>query len=192
MGSTSSGRGQLSNIDLLPEDIRLQINEALRDRQLTQRQILDAINPLLIERGEKTITRSSINRYSMRIEENNAMMREAREAANTLVGGLGEQKGTDLGQAVTEMVKILTFKIMLSGRDGDGEAIDIDTLYKVALISQRVERASRMSQDRQVELSKQVLKKAVNAIEEKAKVTGGLSDEAVELIRQEILGVNKK
>jgi hypothetical protein len=185
------GRGRPSSINLLPEDIRLRLNEALRDRRLTQKQILDAINPLLEERGEKPVSKSAVNRYSMNIEEKGSMMREAREAADALVGGLGEQKGTDLGRAVTELVKTLTFDLVLSGKDDQGEAIGVDTLNKVALIAQRIERASKISLDREAQIRKQVLEAAVDIVEE-SKADSGLSDEVVEMIRRQILGVNKK
>ncbi len=158
------GRGRLSTIDLLPEDIRLRLNAALREKRLTQQQILDAINPLLEERGAKQISKSSLNRYSMQIEERGAMMREAREAANALVGGLGEQKGTDLGRAVTEMVKTLTFDLVAGG----GE-LDVDTLNKVALVAQRIERASKISIEREAAIKKQAQEEALAAIEESGK-----------------------
>jgi hypothetical protein len=185
------GRGRPSSINLLPEDIRLRLNEALRDRRLTQKQILDAINPLLEERGEKPVSKSAVNRYSMNIEEKGSMMREAREAADALVGGLGEQKGTDLGRAVTELVKTLTFDLVLSGKDDQGEAIGVDTLNKVALIAQRIERASKISLEREAQIRKQVLEEAVDIVEE-SKTEGGLSDEVAEMLRRQILGVNKK
>ena len=185
------GRGRPSSINLLPEDIRLRLNEALRDRRLTQKQILDAINPLLEERGEKPVSKSAVNRYSMNIEEKGSMMREAREAADALVGGLGEQKGTDLGRAVTELVKTLTFDLVLSGKDDQGEAIGVDTLNKVALIAQRIERASKISLEREAQIRKQVLEAAVDIVEE-SKTEGGLSDEVAEMLRRQILGVNKK
>jgi len=185
------GRGRPSSINLLPEDIRLRLNEALRDRRLTQKQILDAINPLLEERGEKPVSKSAVNRYSMNIEEKGSMMREAREAADALVGGLGEQKGTDLGRAVTELVKTLTFDLVLSGKDDHGEAIGVDTLNKVALIAQRIERASKISLEREAQIRKQVLEAAVDIVEE-SKTEGGLSDEVAEMLRRQILGVNKK
>ncbi|SDU26948.1 DUF3486 family protein [Desulfobacula phenolica] len=183
-----SGRGRPSSIDLLPEDIRSQLNAALRDRRMTQKQILEIINPLLDERGKKPISRSAINRYSMQIEEKGAMMREAREAADALVGGLGEQKTTDLGRAVTELVKTLTFDLVLSGRDEEGEAIGVDTLNKVALIAQRIERASKISLDREAQIRKQVLEQAADAVDETV-VEGGLSDEAADMIRRQILGI---
>lgn len=178
-----SGRGRRSSIDLLPEDIRLQLNAALRDRRLTQRQILDAINPLLDERGEKPVSRSAINRYSMHIEEKGAMMREAREAADALVGGLGEQKGTDLGRAVTEMVKTMTFDKVLND-----DGLEVDDLNKLALICQRIERASKISLEREAQVRKQALEAAADAVEETA-IQMGNDAETAQFWREKVLGV---
>lgn len=186
MGSTRKkrpGRGRLSTIDQLPEDIRVQVNAELRNRDKTQMQILDDLNPSLQERGQKPISKSAFNRYAMAIEEKGSMMREAREAADALVGGLGEQRGTDLGRAVTEMIKTLTFNMVMN----EGE-MDVDTLNKLALCSQRIERASKSTIDRETQIKKQALEAAAETVDETA-TEGGLSDEMVDMIKRQILGV---
>jgi len=177
------GRGRLSSIDLLPEDLRVQVNADLRDRTKTQKQILSEINPELESRGETPISKSAFNRYSLQVEEKGSMMREARAAADALVGGLGEQKGTDLGRAVTEMVKTLSFDLVLNG----GE-LDVDTLNKVALIAQRIERASKISLEREEQLRRQVLEQAAETVEENA-IQNGLTEEQAQLWREKILGI---
>lgn len=180
---TRKGRGRPSSIDQLPEDVKIKINAALRDRALTQKRILEAINPVLDKRGEKPISKSALGRYAMAVEEKGAMMREAREAANALVGGLGEQSGTDLGRAVTEMVKTLAFNLVAN--DGD---VDVDTLNKVALISQRIERASKVSLEREEQLKSKILQKAADEVEETAKQQGMDSSQA-QFWREKVLGV---
>ncbi|MBU0972311.1 MAG: DUF3486 family protein [Proteobacteria bacterium] len=170
------GRGRLSTIDQLPEDVRIRVNAELRNRDKTQIQILEDINPDLRVRGQKPISRSAINRYAMAVEEKGSMMREAREAADALVGGLGEQKGTDLGRAVTEMVKTLSFDLVLNGGD-----IDVDTLNKVALIAQRIERASSMSLDREEQIRKQTLEQAARNLEEAGKKKGMTAERLKEI-----------
>ena len=188
MGSTRKkrpGRGRLSTIDQLPEDIRLTVNAELRNRDKTQTQILEDINPDLQERGQKPIYKSAFNRYAMAIEEKGSMMREAREAADALVDGLGEQKGTDLGRAVTEMVKTLSFDLVLNGGD-----IDVDTLNKVALIAQRIERASTMSLDREEQIRKQTLEQAADTVEEAA-IQNGMNEEQAQWMREKLLGIKR-
>jgi predicted NBD/HSP70 family sugar kinase len=177
------GRGRLSTIDLLPADIRVQVNADLRGRTKTQKQILDEINPELAKRGHDPVSKSAFNRYSIQVEEKGSMMREAREAADALVGGLGEHKGTDLGRAVTEMVKTLSFDLVLNG----GE-LDVDTLNKVALIAQRIERASKISLEREEQLRRQVLEQAAETVEESA-IQTGLTEEQAQLWREKILGI---
>lgn len=177
---TRTGRGRPSSIDQLPEDIRIQINAALRERRLTQAQILDAINGLLEDRGEKPVSKSALGRYAVQVSEKGAMMREAREAANALVGGLGEQTGTDLGRAVTEMVKTVSFNLVMNGGD-----LDVDTLNKVALIAQRIERASKISLEREQQLKNQAMKEAAEKMGDAA-ISKGIDEATIKSIRQEL------
>jgi len=170
------GRGRLSTIDHLPEDIRLTINTALRSRDKTQMQILEDINPHLKERGQKPISKSAFGRYAMAIEKKGSRMREAREAADALVGGLGEHKGTDIGRALTELVKTLSFDLVLN----DGE-INVDTLYKVALIAQRVERASATGLIREEQIRKQTLEQAARNLEKAGKERGMTAERLKEI-----------
>jgi len=174
------GRGRPSSIDQLPEDLRVELNAALRDRRLTQTKILDAVNPVLEVRGEKPISKSALGRYAMAVEEKGAMMREARQAANALVGGLGENSGTDLGRAVTELVKTLSFNLVLN--DGD---VDVDTLNKVALISQRIERASKITLDREDQIRRLAIEEAAQNIEAEG-IKRGMPAERIKEIREMI------
>ena len=183
----TKGRGRLSSIDRLPEDVRVQVNAALRERRQTQVEILDEVNAELVSRGEAPISKSALGRYAVAVEKKMAQMREAREAANAMVGGLDEIKGTDLGRTITEMIKTLAFsKIMKDGEDN--QELDVDTLNKLALLAQRIERASKMSHDREQAIRSKALEAAASAVDETA-AQGGLSDEAADMIRRQILGV---
>lgn len=181
------GRGRLSSIDLLPEDIRVELNDALRERRLTQAQIRETINTMLAQRDEKPVSRSALNRYAKQAAEKGAMLQEAREAANQLVGGLGEQSGTDLGRAVTELVKTLTFDLVLRGQGEDvQEPIGVDTLNKVALIAQRIERASKISLDRETAIRDRAMADAAKKVEVEAKRQGA-SASAIDSLRAAIM-----
>jgi hypothetical protein len=184
------GRGRISTIDKLPEDIRVGINAALRERRLTQEEIRDHFNALLEKRGAGTVSRSSFNRYSVQIEEKGSMLREAREAANALVGGLGETGGTDLGRAVTELVKTLAFDLVVNGTGK--KPLNVDTLNKVALIAQRIERASKISLDRELKIQDEARR---GALEDAADAIGksahqqGLTEEQAEYWKEQVLGI---
>jgi len=180
-------RGRISSIDLLDEDIRVGINAALRERKLTQREIRDHFNELLYERGATPISRSALNRYSKQIEQQGSMLREAREAADALVGGLGESGSTDLGRAVTELVKTMIFDAVIKGQE---EPLSVDTLNKLALITQRIERASKISLDRELKIQEETRRKA---LEDAAKAASsaaaeaGVSEETIKAIRRDVL-----
>jgi hypothetical protein len=184
-----TGRGRLSSVDMLPEDLRVQVNADLRERRKTQKRILREVNPELSERGEKPLSKSALGRYAQWAEEKNAMMRTAQAAANTMVGGLGEHTGTDIGRAVTDLVKTLTFDLVLRAQDGDSdEPIDVDTLNKVALIAQRIERASKISLERETAIRDQVMAEAAERAGEAAKAQGMDEDQA-RFWREKVLGV---
>lgn len=190
MARQRKGRGRPSSIDLIPEDLRVRLNQGLRDRRITQQQLLDSINTLLEQRGERSITRSALNRYSMQIEAKGAQMREAREAAEALCSGMDARGNGDLTQAVSELVRTLAFDHLLSMQDGEG--IDVDVLNKVALLTQRIELASTRGIQREQlireEARKQALEDAANAVEEAA-VQQGLSAEQADFWRKKVLGV---
>lgn len=159
-----AGRGRLSSIDNLPEDLRINLNKALRERRLTQQEITNHFNQLLQDRGQSAISKSAINRYSKQIEEKGAMMREAREAAQALVGGLSEQKDQgDLGRAVSEMVKTLAMDVVLKhGTSGD---IEVAVLKDLAQIVERVERAAKLGIDREVKIKEEIAKETADKLE---------------------------
>ena len=156
-----TGRGRLSSIDLLPEDIKAQLNAALREKRLTQKQILDAVNPLLAERGKTPVSKSALGRYAMSVEEKGAMMREAREAAKALVGKFEEHSDSDIGRLLSEMIKTLTFERVMTGGD-----LDVPELNKLALIAQRMARTSKIDLERDKAVKQQMAEKAKERINE--------------------------
>lgn len=190
-GKHRKGRGRPSSLDLIPEDVRVRLNQALRERRLTQQQILDQINMLLVDRGAPEVSRSALNRYSMQIESKGAQMREARAAADALCSGLDARGNGDLTQAVSEMVRTLAFDHLLSMQDGQ---VDVDVLNKVALLTQRIELASTRGIQREQlirdEARKQALEDAAKAVEDAA-AEAGLSGNTVRAIKSKILGVRE-
>lgn len=184
MARKRKGRGRPSSIDLLPEDLRIRLNDALRDKTLTQQQILDTFNELLAQRGENPISRSALNRYAMHVEEMGAMMREAREAASALVGGI-KASDSDVGRAVTELIKTMTFDLIDRMRTGE-EAPDVETLGELALLAQRIERASKTGLERELKLREQFMSEQKQKLDQ-AESEGKLHREAAQAAR-EVLG----
>jgi hypothetical protein len=68
--SRPNGRGQLSSIDLLPEEADEAIawaNTQLRERSMPQQEILRQFNARLADLGAAPITRSAFSRHSVRL-----------------------------------------------------------------------------------------------------------------------------
>lgn len=172
-------RGKPSSIDLIPEDLRIRLVSALKDKRLTQKEILETFNELLESRGESILSRSSLNRYAHHVEEKNAMLKDAREAATAIVGKLGESQN-DLGRALIEVSQGMALDLTLNGK------LTVDELNKLALLAQRLESAGKIGLERELKIreifiqeQKEKLNTAVN--------TGLIKREAAEEARQ-ILG----
>ena len=70
--------GQKSAVDKLPEPLRKRLIELLNRPDVTQLEIVDAINA---EAGEPLISKSSLNRYAQRMKKFAEKNRQAREVA---------------------------------------------------------------------------------------------------------------
>lgn len=184
MSAKRQGRGRLSTIDRLPEDIRVQINDELRERRMTQVEILDTINAMLLMRGENPISKSAFNRYALNFEERVTKMRHAREAANAIVGKLDVDKNTDIGLATTELVKTAVFDKVFNDQD----ELDVDTINKLALAVQRLEKASSDNDKRVAEIRRRAIEEAAQEVEETARQMGQTAEQA-QFWREKVLGV---
>ena len=178
------GRGRLSSVDKLPDDIRIYINDALRERRIEQVDILDEINAMLRARGKKQISKSAFNRYALNFEERVTKMRHAREAANAIVGKLDVDRNTDLGLATTELVKTAVFDRVFNDQDD----LDVDTINKLALAIQRLEKASSDNDKRVAEIRRRAIEEAAEQVEETA-IQMGQTAEQAQFWREKILGV---
>ena len=72
--------GQKSSIDRLPENLRSKLIELLQNPAVTQKEVVELINS---EAGETVVTKSSVNRYKLRMDRFAAKSRQAREVAES-------------------------------------------------------------------------------------------------------------
>lgn len=188
-GKQRKGRGRPSSIDAIPADLRLALDEALRDRRLTQQEILAQFNGLLADREAKPLSRSALNRYATHIEEKVGLLREAREAADAIVGKL-DSPGGDIGLAVTELVKTLTFDVVVRAKS-DKEPVSVDLLKQLATISERVERASKLGVDRELKIREEAAARAKREAADAMVAIGsdkGVSSEVMDQMIDAVLG----
>jgi hypothetical protein len=180
-------RGRPSKVEKLPDNIKQALDKLLRDGSRTQQEILDHINKLLPE--DDQLSRSGLNRYSTRMESVGAKLRETREIANAWMARFGDEPTSDVMQLVTEMMQGVLFKISLKAAEAaDDELIDPEEMKDIALAIQRLSRAAEMNAKREQQIRKAFADQAATETEKVAK-EAGLSAEAVQTIKNKILGI---
>lgn len=195
-GKRKTGRGQRSSIDLLPQDLKDNINQALRDGRLTQKEICAELNRMLEERGaENRISTSAFNRYAQQIEEDAQLLRHVQEASNAIVGRLDYNDQGDIGRALNQIVKSLTFDLVMHTTKESRESetpVSAGTLKDISLTLQRLERAAKTGIDRELKIAEAAAEKAKEAAADEAGQVAhemGLDEKQAAFIRARILGV---
>lgn len=191
--SESIRRGQPSKVDLLPEDIKKQLDSMLRDKRFTQGEILDAVNTLIIESGlddGATISRSGLSRHAQKTEAIGQKLRDLRESTKALTAELGDKPTGDTTKLILEMARSLLFKATMQQMTNpdDDAAVDVGLLKEVMLACQRLESTAMKAHQREKDIRKAFAEEAVKAVDETA-VKAGLTAEAAQQIKNQILGI---
>jgi Protein of unknown function (DUF3486) len=183
-----------STIDRLPPDIKSQLQALLQDPRMTQLQVTAEINALLEADGhEERVTKSSVNRYAVRMADVGEKLRQSRDVAEMFIGKVGAAPQGQMGLLINEILRTLAFDISLKIQDADLKdpetlASTIDQVKALALATQRLEQSATINIKRESEIRKQALEDAAKEVTTTAKKVG-LSDEAANEIRRKILGI---
>ncbi|EGO4302920.1 DUF3486 family protein [Escherichia coli] len=184
-------RGRLSKVDLLPDSIREQLHQMLREKRHTQEEIREAINALIDEHNlpeEMQLSRTGLNRYAIRMEKVGAKIRASREMAEVWAAKLGSAPTSDVGKLLMEFVKTLAFETSMSMAEDD-KPVAPKALGQLALVAQRLEAAAMTSHKREKALRDAFAQEMAEKTEELVR-TGGLSGGAADTIKREILGIS--
>ncbi|MGB1239349.1 MAG: DUF3486 family protein [Pseudomonadales bacterium] len=177
-----------SSIDLLPEEIREALHALLRDPAVGQVETAQRVNALLEAEGSDTrISKSAVNRYSMRMDAIGARMRQSREIAQMWVGKLGNEPQGKVGQLLNEFTRTMAFETSLAMSEGD-EPVPPKMLKELALAIKHLEDAASTNEKREREIRKQAAQEAADVAESVAK-SQGLTREGVQSIKDMILGI---
>ncbi len=185
---------QPSSIDLLPAEIKEQLQELLRDPRCTQLEATRRINEILEEEGHPDrLTKSSVNRYALKMEEVGAKIRQGREMAEMWIGKFGAAPQGQLGLLITEMLRTLAYDLSLKLQDADisdPETLSstIDQVKALALGVQRLEQSTTLNVKREAEIRKQALQDAAEAVGEEARAQG-MDEAQAEFWMKKVLGV---
>lgn len=177
--------GQPSKIALLPEEMRRELDHRLIGSGFGN---LQGLSDWLSEHGH-SISKSAIHRYSQEIQLELADIKASTQAALLIGEAVGDEVGA-LDSAVLRMIQAGIFNALVAQRRAEQE-LDSETqikiLDKAARASANVTRASVL----QKEWANQVREKTEAAAAAVEKITrkGGLSADAANEIRREILGI---
>ncbi|MFY1027129.1 DUF3486 family protein [Actinobacillus seminis] len=183
-------RGRASKVDLLPPNIKTQLAMMLRDKQFSQAEILEEINDLIRDCGlpeTALLSKTGLNRYASRMEKMGAKIRQAREVAEVWTKQFGEMPQTDIGKTLMEMVKQIAFETSLKLGEQEG-GIEPKQLALLSSAIQRLEQAESLSYKREQAIRKEVAQLAAETAE-KVVAQAGLSKDAVDRLKAEILGI---
>ena len=168
-----------STIKRLPPELREAVDQAIADGAT-----IDEITARIRAEGE-TCSRSAVGRYAKNMRD---MIRKQQETDRTIkawVDALGERPEGGAGLVLIETLQAMVLATMadLRGRD---EPASLQDLARLSLILKRIEATEKLRKDRERAAEKAKAEKAKAA--DRAKRQGGLSPEAVAIIRAEVEG----
>ncbi|EQB9058572.1 DUF3486 family protein [Vibrio parahaemolyticus] len=183
-----------SKIELLPEDIRAQLNVLIRSGDMTQKDIRDAVNQMIEEAGlpnDAKLSRTGFNRYAKRMEDMGQRLRQSREVAEVWITKLGEAPTSDVGKLLQEFVRTMAFETsmrLMEDADEKQEVIPPKALNQLALVVQRIEQAAMTSHKVEKEIRKAFAEEAAEQAEQIVK-QAGITASTAEDIKKKILGI---
>lgn len=179
-----------SSIDQLPPEIRDALHELLRDPRVTQLDACQRVNALLEQEGiDQKLSKSAVNRYSQRMEDAGAKIRQSREIAEMWIGKLGSQPQGEVGKLLNEFTRTMAFETAMHLSEEE-DPIHPKMLKELSLAIKHLEDAASVNERREREIRKQVALDAANSAEKVAKAAG-LTKDSVDKIKSEILGITQ-
>jgi hypothetical protein len=189
-----------SKIDQLPDEVRDALNGWLRDPAITQEEATERTNQLLEAVGHpERVSKSGVNRYSLRMEQVGERLRQSRQVAEMWIGKLGAVPQGQMGHLINEILRTLAFDMSMQLQDDAVAAIDpeeragvISMLKELSLSVMRLERAASENVKREEEIRKQERAKAAEeaaSAAERTLASQGMSRASIDTIKREILGI---
>lgn len=186
--------GQKSSIDRLPQNLREKLIELLQNPAVTQKEVVELING---EAGETVVSKSSVNRYKLRMDRFAAKTREAREVADAYLEKYGADSRNKLGKVTNEYIRLMAFDLItdieeLRDTGGEIKPEDLsDIIYKVSRAIKELEQAEKLNAQRESEIKAAVQKETAEKVESVCKQKG-VTSETKEAILAEIFSITEK
>lgn len=186
--------GQKSSIDRLPPELREKLIELLQNPAVTQKEVVELING---EAGETVVSKSSVNRYKLRMDKFAAKNRQAREVADAYLEKYGADNRNKLGKVTNEYIRLMAFDLItdiedLRDTENEIKPDDLsDIIYKVSRAIKELEQAEKLNAQREAEIKAEVQKETAEKVETVCKQKG-VTAETKEAILAEIFSITEK
>jgi len=169
-----------SSVKKLPKAVQEWINKCLVESDFSG---YVALANALKAKGFK-ISKSSLHRYGSDFEESLQAIKMSTEMAKAVVDACPDD-ANDMGEALTRLVQQKAFKVLTEMKVNPEKIKLADIGHMVAIVNR-----TSISQKKYTAEVRAKAKKAAEVIEKVVK-KGGLTDEAVQLIRSQVLGIAK-
>jgi hypothetical protein len=160
-----------STIDKLPADILEQLQALLRDPRITQLDATAEINAILEQQGHDSVSKSAVNRYSIRMEDVGAKLKHSREVDAMWIGKLGNAPQGQVGKLLNEIIRTMAFYTAMNMSESE-EPVAPKLLSQLALVVQRLEAAANMNEERDVKIRENERARNQDKLEKVAKEKG--------------------
>jgi hypothetical protein len=176
-----------SSIKRLPREVQDRIAQLRQDGRT-----IDEIMQKLAELGAD-VSRSALGRYLQKAEQVSVHLERSRQIAELLVRRLGSEPSNKVAQMNLEMMhSVISRIIMQSTNEEDQDGMDAKEAMLISVALEKIAKAARFDQDRELLLRKQIeaetRAKTEEALKEVSK-NAGISSDLVETIKAKIFGV---
>lgn len=180
-------RKRLSSIDVLPADIRRELDTAIEEGRLS----VDDLWALVRDKGGD-VSRSAVGRYKVREERALSVFRQSQEMAKYFAVERERDPHGPVSQLNNELLKSAVFQRLMSMSPAEAEKASAKDLSLLASAVQRAASTDKITTEREMLIAKRAVEaerqRAAKEVEKVVKQRG-LSKDAVLEIRQKILGV---
>ena len=155
-----------SSIDRLPPDVRKALEAWLRDPALTQAEATSRVNALLedLDLGELRLSRHAVHRHDRRMQAAVERALQTRQIAKAWTAKFGSAPDVPADHLVIEILRALAFDLAsrLQYLEIDDQALPgvVQTVYKITLIVESLERSSEIAARRDRDIKRQAAEEA--------------------------------
>jgi len=179
------GKRRLSSVDLLPDDLRAKLNEAIADGRMSVDDLW-----ALVRDGGGDISRSAVGRYKVREERAMEDYRRAQQMASVWSQEREKDPNGAVAQLLNELSKKVAFQRLISMDSKQAENVDPKDLLFITGAIKSIAQTDKIGAEREALIRKQAIERQRREDEKalRSAVDKGDIDAAAAQRAREILG----